>query len=372
MPEIVQFNVTNANATYYADGSLVLNFYYPKSPQKKETRLGPHPEFGAETLEKLIITGCAQIATLDNPISPPNAGSLPITSDGMIICNRRDDGAKVHALYHSPYSGFAQSMDELYSQEGMMQLATRESAEELVLITKERNPHLIVTPTSKQYTLLSAKRLGLDHLPLREVAEEFIPGKDKLNVFYEGGEKIFSLDTHFTMLWDIDASTIAMQIRRLDIHSEEIIPIDAEGMFNPDGSYKVHFNRESFIINPRDIRRGNFADFANSLDTLDYAYPLKNPKVFQSYLDQQRGRIVYTPNNSPLAYKGPGNVAVTRPYLFAPQDTLRACLDGLEVPGYYRRKLHLEQEICKTFAQSPLRAAGRVDESCIIPPQFRA
>ena len=367
MPEILQFKVEEAYADYdSSDGSLHVKFLYPRNPQELKGRLGANPEFGIETLEKLISTGQSRIATPENPISPPNAGSLPVTRDGEFICNRRDDGARVHKMYHSPYSGFAQNIEELFTKEGMLRLAARESAEELVLITRDRNPYLIVTPSLKEYTLKSAKRLGLDY-PIREINEEFMPGKDTLEVCYEDGEPIFSMKTFFTMLWDIDASTIAMQIRQLDIDSNEILPIDAEGIINEDGSYKVHFNRESFIVDLKDLDVFK----ANSLEDLKYAHPMKNPQVFQSYWDENRKmRIVHTPRSSPLEYLGPGAVPVNQPYLWAPQDTLRSCLDGLEVPGYAGRKLHWELEIDKLYAADTSRESGEVNEACVIQKQF--
>lgn len=374
MAEILQFKVNRAEAQYNSgNGSLNLNFYYPRNPPKLEGRLRANPEFGIVVLEKLIKNGYSEIATPENPISPPNAGSLPVTKDGKFICNRRDDGAKVHKMYNSPYSGFANSIDELFTKEGMMKLGARESAEEVIFITRDRNPYLIVTPSLRYEILNSAKRLGINY-PIREIRESFLEGKDILNVFYEDGEPIFSMKTFFTMLWDIDASTIAMQIRILDIHSEEILPIDAEGIFDFDRDtgvsyYNNHFNRESFIVDPKNIAIEDKE--SQNLDGLKYVHPMKNVEVFQSYWDETRKmRIVYTPKNSPLEYLGPGGVSVTESYLWAPQDTLRACLDGLEVPGYYGKKLHWELEIDKKFANS--RKEGKIDESCIIPERFLA
>jgi hypothetical protein len=379
MSDIIQFNVTEAHASYnQSDGSLNVDFYYPRHPEERTERLGPNPEFGVATLDKLIKTGKARIATEENPISPPTAGSLPVTSDGKFICNRRDDGPIVHSMYHSPYSGFAQSMDELYTANGMDDLAGRESAEELLLLTRERSlkngkPYLIVTESTKHHTIESAKRMGLEDLTLREVKEEILPGKDTLNVLYEVGNHIYQLQTNFTMLWNIDASTIAMQIRKLDIDSSEILPMDAE--FMKRGDSIIHFNRESFIVDPNSIQvpKVNPDFIPTTLEGLGYACPMHNPQVFQSYLDPKRGRIIHTPHNSPLEFLGPGKTKVNQPYLWAPQDTLRACLDALEVPGYKGKKLHWELEISKAFAERPGRNidAGTVDESCIIPNQFR-
>ena len=370
MPEISQFVVKDAYATVDNSGAVETIFYYPRNPQETNTRLGPNPEWGIKVLEELLSTGFARIATPENPISPPNAGSIPVTRDGKIICTRRDDGAKVHKMFQAGYSGFASTTDELYSEKGMFRLGQRESAEEVVLITRDRSPYLIVTPSTKQTTLESAKRLGLDY-PTREIKEEFLPGKDRLNVYYEGGEHIFTLPNFSTLLWDIDSSSIAMQIRKLDIYSDEILPIDAEGIFTDDKkSYKIHFNRESFIVNPKNIVA---SENTQTLMGLGYAYPMKNPQIFQSHWDESRKmRIVETPHNSPLAYRGPGATLVNQPYLWAPQDTLRTCLDGLGVAGYEKRKLFWELEIDRAFVADSARKQGKVNEACVIPKQFLA
>jgi hypothetical protein len=358
MPEISQFKVTKAFARFDPkDGSLELDFHYPKNPKPIESRLGSNPRFGVETLNTLIDQGYARIATPDNPISPPNAGSLPYFLDCNFVCNRRDDGAPVHKMYHSPYSGFASNKDELYTANGMMRLAARESAEEVIFITRDRNPHLVVTKTTREHTIRSAIRLGIDY-PIREVGEYFLPGRDKLNVYDEDGGKIFSMNNFFTMLWDVDASTIAMQIRRLDICSDEIWPIDTEGIFTDDGNgYRRHFNRESFIVDPTYISRVN----ARNLDELNYCNIMTRPQVFRSWFDGNGRLEVYRPLNSDLEYLGPGAVPVNSSYLWAPQDTLRACLDGLGIPGYEGRKLHLERELDKLFLDN------QGDESCVIP-----
>jgi len=371
MPEISQFVVTEAYAEYNSHtGALSLDFRYPKNPSETNTRLGPNPEFGVQTLTELIKHGHAQIANPKNPISPPTAGSLPITSDGKIIHTRRDNGAPVHKMFHAAYSGFARTPDELYSEKGMRTLGQRESAEEVVLITRDKNPYLIVTSSTKQETIKSAKRLGLENLPLREVKEELLPGKDTLNVSYGPNEGIYQLPCFFTMLWNIDASTIAMQIRQLDIHSEEILPIDAEGIFTESGDeYKVHFNRESFITNPSELYCNAHIQ---TLNDIGYGCPMLNPQVFQSHWDSSnKMRIVETPHNSPLEYLGPGATPVNKPNLWAPQDTLRACLDGLGVPGYAGKKLQWELEISKAFAEDFISGKGdekgTVNEACVIP-----
>ncbi len=158
----------------------------------------------------------------------------------------------------------------------MLETALRETAEESLILTKDENPKIIVTPRLKIYTIDSAERLGFDLLTY-EVAESVDEGTDMLEVFYEDGERIFSVKTYLDMIFDVDTSLNILQIRRLNISSNEIIPIDIEG-FVKNGRY-IHFNRESFLIHPSEIQSRGFC------------YPLENPRVFQSRLTGKKPEI---------------------------------------------------------------------------------
>lgn len=366
MGEISQFRVTRAEADFDSTtGSLNVTFWYPRSPEIVTERIGPNHKFGLTALDNLIQTGHADIADTENPMSPPNAGSLPMFRDGNFVCTRRDNGAPVHKMFHAGYSGFAQDASELYSEEGMRKLGARESAEEVVFITRDRNPYLIVTDSLEDEIVKSATRSGLGDLPRRKVTEEFLPGNDRLTVKYEDGETAYSMDTFFTMLWNIDSSSIAMQIRKLGIRSDEVLPVDGEGIFTEDGNgYKVHFNRESFIVDPGFIMGPKNAE---TLDEVGYGEPLRNPQVFQSYMDRDK-RVVYTPRNSDLEFLGPGATPVNKGYLWAPQDTLRSCLDGMNILGYSRRKLYLEKDITERFMLAD--GEGHEKEKCVIPRRY--
>ena len=361
------FKVTRAEADFNnATGALNVQFWYPRNPNQGDIRIGPNTKFGMRALDDLLTRGHAVIANDENPISPPTAGSLPVFSDGVFACCRRDDGAGVHKLFHAGYSGFANTSDELFTRDGMQKLAARESAEEVIFVTRGSDPHLVTTDSLEAEIVKSATRLGLGDLPRRKVGERIDYGRDKLTVKYEDGEKLYEMPTVFTMLWNIDSSTIAMNLRHLDISSEEIYPIDAEGIFTDEGNgYRVHFNRESFLIDPKDIQGHEDSE---TLGSIGYGAPLRNVKVFRSGIDGKGRREVYAPLDSPLAYLGPGATPVNRPYLWAPQDTLRSSLDQMGVPGYEGKKLQWERKITERFHQA--EGEGAVREKCVISPQY--
>ena len=355
------FEVTRAEAKFDAsDGSLDVTFWYPRDPTPIKGGVPANTEFGLGVLENLLTKGSSILANADNPIAPPNAGSLPVFSDGNFVCCRRDDGPIVHSMYHAAYSGYGTDFAELSTLEGMRKLGARESAEEVIFITRGHDPHLVVTKSLEDEIGRSAERLGIGDLPSRMVDEEIVPGRDRLTVKYEDGETAYEMNTSFVMLWNIGSSTIAMNLRKLDIRSDEIFPIDAEYM---DRGKYVHFNRESFIVNPDDIR-GH--DSSETLDSIGYGMPLRNAQVFRSNRDAKGRLEVYQPLSSPLAYLGPGATPVNSPYLWAPQDSLRACLDELGVDGYKGKKLHWEREITRKFHDND----GR--ESCVIPQGYLA
>ncbi len=189
----------------------------------------------ARALEKLISDGHAVIADAQHPLQPASAGSLYLTQDQKILIHRRDKGAPIHALYHSSYSGFSQSHEFVFSVEGLMNIALSETAEECLLITRDKKPWLIVPEDAPEYTLASAKNLGID-LPARNVRVEMLPAKDTLEVYHEQGEFIFKAHASLSLLWESATSLSALWIRKLPLSAAEVYPIDAEGMMK-DGKF---------------------------------------------------------------------------------------------------------------------------------------
>ncbi|MEN9626411.1 MAG: hypothetical protein RL557_739 [archaeon] len=347
MAEILQFKVYRAEADY--DGaSLHIKLFYSKTPGYTDQRLGANPEWGVRVLEDLLNEGHAVLANEKNPVKPPSAGSLVVLNDNTLVCHRRDKGAPVHSLYFSTSSGFPRNKPALFTREGLTGTGLQETAEELLLITKDREPRLIVTPGLKNYTLASAQKLGLD-MRSYEVTEFVDEGTDTLDVFYEDGTKLFSVKTYLDMMFDMDTSLNILQIRRLNISSDEVVPVDIEGFFKND-KY-IHFNRESFLLHPREITN------------LCFAEPLQNPRVSQSKLD---GKFPQVYSEVPQEFLGPGGTPVTHPYLFAPDNLLTVGLDALRIPGYTKKKLRTELWKEQTILSDPHRS-----ESALIPSQYR-
>ncbi len=347
MAEILQFKVHRAEAKYDGE-SLNIKLFYPRTPQFINERLGANPEWGIQVLDNLLTKGHSVLADEKNPVKPPSAGSLVVLNDDTIVCHRRDKGAKVHSLYFSTSSGFPNERRALFTRGGLLETALRETAEELLLLTRDKKPRLVVTPGLKDYTLASAQRLGFD-MSCYEVAEAVDEGTDTLEVFYDDGEKLFSVKTYLDMMFDVDTSLNILQIRRLNISSKEVVPVDTEGVFK-EGRY-VHFNREAFLLHHSEIADIGFAE------------PLENPRVYQSGLG---GRYPVVYSEEPKEFLGPGKTPVTHPYLFAPDNLMTVGLDALHVLGYRGNKLRTELWKEQTILKDSQRS-----EAALIPQQYR-
>ncbi|MBR9704938.1 hypothetical protein GOV12_05990 [Candidatus Pacearchaeota archaeon] len=334
--EIAIFKVFNANAIY-ENGALTVNLYYPKNPPELNERMPEQLEFGIQTLENLLTQGFSSIATQTNPIRPADGGSMYVFTDGAFLVHRRDEGAPMHKLYHGAPGGYTDTLDSTFSENGLIQTGLRETAEENLLVLRDKPNTLIVPNDSREYTLKAANRLGLDLKPLY-VDVETLPSNDTLNVFYEDGQHIFSSQGQgfLDLLWEGSTSLGLMQIRKIPFSSQEVLPIDAEGM--PKGDKWLHFNRESYLIHPDEIKNKSFGT------------PLDNPRVFQTQIISGQP-IITTPDYNP-PFLGPDAIEVIHPHIWAPENHLTVCLDALEVPGYNRLRCELEKEKQKLEGKS--------------------
>jgi len=313
MAGINLFKLNKADASL-DDRGLTVRLWYPRNPEAIYSRIPENLEYGIAALERLKKEGHSEIADHDHPLRSPSAGSLYVTRDGKIICHRRDEGAPSHKLYHSAYAGFTGAHDEVYTAEGLKKAGMRETAEECLLVTKDKVPWLIVPKDSKEYTAESAKRIGLDMKP-HFVDIELLDPTDRIEVFDEDGSKLFTYDCFSFFKWESETSVESVQIRRLPLMAEEILPIDTEGMVNKQGNYE-RFNRESYIISPEEIRGKRFGDV------------LENPQVFQAEIVKGMPNI-YKPNYTHPPYYGPDMVPVNHPHVWAPEDQLTRHLDAL-------------------------------------------
>jgi hypothetical protein len=321
--EISIFKINRAEASY-ENGNIHLNLYYPRNPAEETKRIPENLSFGKEVLEELLSKGFSPIADVSNPIKPADGGSMYVFNDGAFLVHRRDKGAPMNKLYHGAPGGYTDTLDSTFSERGLLETGLRESAEENLLITRDKNPRLIVPNDSIEYTLESAKRLGIDLKPLY-LAVETLPSSDTLEVFYEDGEPIFTSRSRGFLdpIWAGSTSLSLMQIRLLPISSEEVLPIDGEGMMIK-GNWK-HFNREFYILSKEEIANKPFGT------------PLDNPRVYQTRIENGKP-IVYTPV-SQAPYFGPDLIEVTHPHLWSPENHTNVCLDALDVPGYNGKRL---------------------------------
>lgn len=339
--EIAIFKINRAEATY-ENGALGVDLFYPRNPELLIKRLDGNPAYRVKVLKKLLRDGHAKIASEKVPMKPADGGSIYAFSDGVFLVHRRDKGAGVHKLYHSAPGGYTDSLDSTFSEEGLIATGLRESAEENLLVTKDNPPRLIVPNDSCEYTLKAARTLGIELKP-RYVDVGTLPSRDRLRVFNEDGGLIFqSYGRGFLdIMWDDSTSFSLMQIRLMPFSSDEVLPIDAEGMMIK-GQFK-HFNRESYLV--------AVCDVANKV----FGTPLENPRVYQTRFEGGMP-IVYTPEygRDQTPFLGPDGVQVTHPHIWAPENHTTVCLDALGVEGYKGRRLSTElwKNQCKVSGKS--------------------
>jgi len=324
MPEIYQFKIYKADMTL-ENGSVTARLYYPRNPKILKRRLDENLTFGINVLERLIEKGYSEIANNDNPIGPAGGGSLYVLSDGVFVCHRRDKHAPTHKMYHSVYSGFPDSEEAVYTEHGLIQSGLRETAEECLLITREKIPRLVVPNDSRNHTLASARNLGINLKPLYLDIETLDP-RDKLEVYNADGQILFSTRAFLDLVYESLTILNALQIRRVPLSSQEVLPIDGEGIIK-NGRF-THLNRESYFINLDEIKNKPFGSL------------LKNPRVFRTRIKNGIPEL-FTPFYE-KPYLGPDNVEVVSPYVWAPDNLLITCLDALQVSGYKEKKFGIE------------------------------
>lgn len=344
--EISIFKISNAEASYES-GNLHVRLFYPRNIKEETKRIPENLPFGIKTLESLLKGNFTEIADANNPIKPADGGSMYVFKDNAFLVHRRDMGAPMHKFYHGAPGGYTDSLDSTFSEQGLLETGLRETAEESLLITKDIPHRLIVPKDSKEYTLMAAKNLGLDLKPVYADVTS-LSSEDNLQVFYEDGEHIFTSKGRgfLDLMWEGSTSFTLMQIRMLPFSSEEVIPIDAEGMAK-DGKW-IHFNRESYMLKFSDVENKSFGT------------PLENPRVSQTKIKEGIPSVYVPEYKEP--FLGPDGIAVSHPHIWAPENHTTVCLDALCIRGYYKKRLDIElwKEKCKLEGKS------------MIPPQFLA
>jgi len=226
MPEIYQFGINKADATQ-KDGSLTVRLFYPKEPEITYKRQEGNLEFGIKVFRNLLEKGYSEIANQENKIVPPSVGMVYLLEDGVLVLHRRDKMAPVHKLYHSVPAGFPQTREATYTLEGLTKTGLKENSEECLLVTKEKNPRLIVQKDSKNFVLETANNLGLD-LKSIYVKGEDLKFNDKLEVYDHEDKLLFS--ARGLIDWSYESHTVInlLQVRKLPLKSNQIYPIDCE------------------------------------------------------------------------------------------------------------------------------------------------
>lgn len=340
MHDILRFPVTRAEAERDSSGNLTVTCYYPRNPTALEGRLKENLPFGINVFQQLLHQGYARLGDEQHPFLPPSAGSLYQFTDGKIVLHRRDKDAPTHKMYHSLSAGYPSTLAETATAEGLRQLALRESAEECLLVTRDKTPWLIVPDDCRELTIASAQRLGLN-LKYWFVEVETATAPDTLNVCHEDGQPLFTTTAFLDFIYESCMGFNALQIRRIPLSSEEIVPIDAETFQGR------HLNRESYLLH-----RENLAH-------LRFGQALPAPEVYQTRIVEGKP-LVFAPKYAP-PFLGPDALPASDPHLFAPDNMLVRLLDGLGVPGYQGKWMDIElwKESTKLAGESFLAPAAQ-------------
>jgi hypothetical protein len=313
------FKVKRASAERLPNGGMAVKLVYPGRPEPiAEGRMKANSSFGKRVFQNLLEKGSSELADKDNPVRPPSAGSIFLFSDGRIVCSRRDLGAPTHKFYHSGYAGFPESEAEIHSAEGLRRTMLRETAGECLLMSRDRDPWLVIPEDSISYTMEAVERLGLVFKNRRVVKAENVPAHDRLEVYGWDGKLVYSMHALLSFQYTPEVSINALQIRYLGIPSTEVYPLDVEGSWK-NGRFG-HFKRESYLLDPAHLSDKKFGDV------------LDNPEVYQARMEggiPQAFRPEYV-----APYRGPDGAKVVSPHMWAPDDQLRRYLNALGVPGY--------------------------------------
>lgn len=324
------FKIYKADAIYDKK-NLTINLYYPRNPAELDSRLPSNSKFGANALERLLREGHAEIATPESPIKPSDGGSMYVFSDNVILVHRRHfplGKRSVHNFYHSAPGGYTDELKATFSEQGLLQTGLKETAEEQILVTRDKKKYQIVRRGSEKYALKAANDIGI-YLPSINVEMNTIQSNDLLNVFWEDGEPLFTCKGKgfLDLMWDNSTSLSLMQVIRVPFDSSNVYPIDSEGMIGKDKKF-VHFNRESYLIPLSELTGKKFGT------------PLKNFEVFQTEIEKGIPSV-YVPQYAEPFY-GPDEKIVTHPHLWAPENHTIVCLDALGVPGFAGKRLDIQ------------------------------
>lgn len=336
--EIYDFKINRADADF-SNGKLTVNLYYPNHPEPLHGRLKEQLDYGAEVYVNLIRNGSAQIADAEHPIKP-TSGGLVLLMEGSagktMLVHRRGKTAPVHPLYHSLNAGYGNTKEHAYSSEGIMETGKREFAEEMLMITRDKEPWVVVPIGLEKYVDATLKRFGLDfgskrrYIDLERIEEE----SDTLNVFDEKGKKIFTRRGFISPLWESATSlTIDSLYQAKGITADEVQLVCAEFRNTPAGP--VHIPEEGYLLP------------LSQFETLKFGTPIENVEMFLATFNSGKIEVL---KPEPLEYLGPERVAVNHPHLFAPDDQLVHVLGGMGI-GEYAGKGRLQVELLKILAR---------------------
>jgi len=326
------FKITRARAEMIdsiISDRVKVTLWYPNNPKIEKVKLPGNLEYGIEKFSELMDKGYAEIADENHPIRPPSAGGVYVFSDGVISFHRRDMEAYLHPLQHSIPAGYPQTEKEVSSEEGIKKARDREVSEETLLFTKDGA--LLVPKGCEEFVLKTMENLGIykQNYKIIPTDIEIDEGRDILEIRDEDDNIIFQTKTNLAFGWTGSTTMNALWVLRVPYTSDEIIPVDTEGMFE-DGKYK-HFERETYKVSLEELNK-------------KWGSKLVMPDVYKAKIEN--GKVsIYTPEYKPPFYSPSllGEVDLEQkitedkyPHIFWPDELLRKMLTVLEVDHYFR------------------------------------
>ena len=335
MTEIFKFPIPEAYAEP-KNGGIKVTLIYPDENEREytsERRLSTPAdiEFGLQCLEGLLRGERVRIGTPEHPSRPASGAIIDVFTDGAFLSHRRDGGTKVHPWYNGIPSGFPSCREHF---ENIRLLQQKEGGEESIVLYNgiiilprdlalvQRVQESIEHNPSKglRATVETLKRLGIDPRYANYKSVRYSNGNDVLEIKNTQGDTIKTDTGSIYLSWEVETN-VAITARRewQEIHSSCITAFDGEGFYKSD--YFVYFNREKFLIHPREVANILFGQEI----PMPQRYKLK--KTEEGLLTAER----VLPSEGEL-------------YQFKPDDGLRRMLDDLKVPGWQGKWIQYEIE----------------------------
>jgi len=290
MAEIHVFPVTQAEAEIRRGGIKLTMFYGGAAP--REDRVKADPGYGVRVFKNLLDYGSSEVADIDHPLRSASGGAIYILEDGTVPAHRRDKFAPTHKWQLSIPGGFPQNLDQaMYPAE-----IIRTEGSELVLMTEDGE---LLLPEDDDIgaaiAVRAARRINLPIKAVKYVPFDYKEGPDEL-LLDTNGKFISSTMGYLDFFWESEAGlTLLRPCYVLYDRPEKVIAIDTEGKMK--GEKYVHFQRETFMLKPEEIRGKNFGDHLDGVKVFKPELGEGQTQVRVQSEDQAKEPYFYRPDD---------------------------------------------------------------------------